>query len=97
MGKFDYTGSSIQFIVFLNCRKLNSSNNLDYGLYTVYSLSTENCRGTEVPLKAAGARDKSEAYASFLNNVNEFRDLNQLPVELNFDREMDVDQLVKQE
>ena len=29
--------------------------------------------------------------------MNEFRDLNQLPVELNFDREMDVDQLVKQE
>ena len=49
------------------------------------------------PLKAAGAGGKSEANASFLNNVNEFRDLNQLPVQLNLDREMDVDQLVKQE
>ena len=48
-------------------------------------------------LKAAHARGKSETYASFLNNVNEFRDLNQLPVELNFDGVMDVDQLVRQE
>lgn len=45
------------------------------------------------PLKAAGAGDKSEAYASFLENVNEFRDLNQLLA----NREMDVYQLVQQE
>jgi len=32
------------------------------------------------PMKTVRADDKSETYVSFLNNVNEFRDLNQLPV-----------------
>lgn len=47
------------------------------------------------PLNTDGSGDKHEAYSSFLSNVNEFRKLNQLPVQLSFGQEMDVDQLVR--
>ena len=53
----------------------------------------QTAEALKCPLKAK-ARDKSEAYASFLKNVNKF---NQLPIKLNFDLDKDVDKLVKQE
>ena len=36
----------------------------------------------------------SKVYASFLTNVSEFKQLNKLPVPLNFEEDMDVDQSV---
>ena len=38
--------------------------------------------------------DKSKIYASFLANVSEFKRLNQLPVPLKFEEDMDVKKLV---
>ena len=38
--------------------------------------------------------DKSKIYASFLANVNEFKRLNQLPVPLKLEEDMDVKKLV---
>ena len=45
-------------------------------------------------LEYLGRGDKSKVYASFLTNVSEFKQLNQLPVPLNFEEDMDVDQPV---
>ena len=45
-------------------------------------------------LECLGRGDKSKVYASFLTNVSEFKQMNQLPVPLNFEEDMDVDQPV---
>ena len=47
------------------------------------------------PLKAGRPEDRSEAYSSFLKNVSEFRELNQLPVSLSFGEDIDVDQFMR--
>ena len=49
------------------------------------------------PLKAEGPGDKSGAYVSFIENVDEFKRLNQMPVPLCFGEDVDVDQLIKNE
>ena len=46
------------------------------------------------PLNAWGRGDKSKVYASFLTNVSEFKQLNQLLVLLNSEEDMEVDQPV---
>ena len=47
------------------------------------------------PLKAGRPGHKSEAYSSFLKNVSEFRELNQLPVPLGFGEDINVDQFMR--
>jgi hypothetical protein len=44
------------------------------------------------PLNAKGSKDKSEPYFSFLNSVSAFRGLGTLPVVLNFEEHMTVEQ-----
>ena len=41
------------------------------------------------PLNAWGRGDKSKVYASFLTNVSEFKQLNKLPMLLNFEEDME--------
>ncbi len=43
------------------------------------------------PLKAGKPGHKSEAYSSFLPNVTQFRELDQLPVPLNFGEDVDME------
>ena len=47
------------------------------------------------PLNAHGIEDKTTPYRSFLNNINEFRSLESLPVKLNFGSDMSADELVQ--
>ena len=47
------------------------------------------------PLNAEGPGDKSEPYRTFLTNVKQFKELNQLPVPLKFGLDIDMDQLVR--
>ena len=47
------------------------------------------------PLNSERPGEKSEAYSSFLENVNEFRKLDQLPVSLSFGQDVDVGQLMR--
>ena len=44
------------------------------------------------PLNIWGHGDMSKVYVSFLTNVSQFKQLNQLAVPLNFEEDMDVDQ-----
>ena len=54
--------------------------------------TTEHLR---CPLKGKRSGDKSQPYSCFLNNVNAFRDLDALPIKLNFGIEVTVDELVQ--
>ena len=49
----------------------------------------------ECPLKSDKPGDKSEAYSSFLKNVNEFRELDLLPVSLSFGQNINEDQFMR--
>ncbi len=49
------------------------------------------------PLNAGTSGGQSSAYATFLQNVKEFTDLNQLPVPLKFGQDINVDQLVEKQ
>ena len=46
------------------------------------------------PMNAPGRGEKSETYNSFLNNANALRILGALPVNLNFEENMTVDELI---
>lgn len=46
-------------------------------------------------MNAEGPGDKSEPYRTFLTNVKQFKELNQLPVPLKFGLDIDMDQLVR--
>ena len=46
-------------------------------------------------LKSDKPGDKSESYSSFLKNVNEIRELDQLPVSLSFGQDINVDQFMR--
>ncbi len=69
---------------------MTNSEVIDWTLCIVCQQQTPEA--LKCPLKAEWAGDKSKVYASFLANVKEFKDMNQLPVTLNF--EQDLDQLV---
>ena len=60
----------------------------------MHNMSAETPEALKCPLNAWGRGDKSKVYASFLTNVSAFKQLNQLPVPLNFEEDVDVDQPV---
>ena len=47
------------------------------------------------PLNKKGALNKAAPYSSFLDSVNSFRALGMLPVALNFQEDITVDELVE--
>ena len=65
---------------------------MDWALCTVCQQKTQEA--LKCPLNAWGQGDKSKPYEAFLTSMSGFRELNQVPVSLNFGEEMDIDQLV---
>ena len=66
---------------------------MDWTLCIVCQKSTHE--PLRCPLNADGFEENSEPYKSFLDNVNSFRELNQLPVPLPFDEASNVEQFAR--
>ena len=81
-------GSSHMYIAILRLTCLC------HGLDSVHKCQLKTPEALKCPLNAWGRGDKSKVYDYFLTNVSEFKQLNQLPVPLNFEEDMDVDQSV---